>query len=303
MAHATRPKVSIIIPCFNQAHYLAETVGSVIQQTWQDWECLIVNDGSQDNTRQVALSLASQEPRIQYIEQENRGLGGARNRGLEAAKGEYIQFLDSDDLIAPRKLELQLEKMPFGPELAISYCDYYLGQADAPWEEATGVLKLPVTLNPEEPLKEIALRWETSLSVPVHCFLLDARIFKDHGIHFDETLPNHEDWDCWMQVFAIVPTPMLVYIDQELAIYRHHGCSLSRNFASMKRGFLRAIRRQQAMFRDDVALLEMLRYKEKLVRREYIEWTLMKWTLPVARLILPRRIRRTLIRFKQWMAQ
>ena len=90
------PTVSIIIPCYNQAHYLGQTIESALKQSYSCVEVIVVNDGSTDNTALVASRFLSQ---IGYVEQTNAGLSAARNSGLERATGDYVVFLDSDDLV------------------------------------------------------------------------------------------------------------------------------------------------------------------------------------------------------------
>ena len=97
--------VSIIIPCYNQADYLPETLESIIQQTYPDWEAIIVNDGSPDNTEEIALQYTQKDSRFKYYKKENGGLSSARNYGIHRANGKYIIPLDSDDLIAPTFIE------------------------------------------------------------------------------------------------------------------------------------------------------------------------------------------------------
>lgn len=103
------PLISVIVPCFNQGRYLPDALDSVLAQTYPHWECIVVNDGSTDDTRQVALEYASKDARFRYVEQENRGLSGARNRGRREVRGTHVQFLDSDDTISPEKFQLQLK--------------------------------------------------------------------------------------------------------------------------------------------------------------------------------------------------
>ena len=91
--------ISIIIPCYNQAHFLTECVESVLSQDFKDWEMLIVNDGSTDDTIKLALDFANRDKRINVIDKENGGLSSARNAGIKQAKGKYIHFLDSDDFV------------------------------------------------------------------------------------------------------------------------------------------------------------------------------------------------------------
>ena len=100
------PLISVIVPCYNQAQYLDECLQSVLDQTYQNWECIIVNDGSPDHTEEVANKWLEKDPRFRYIDKENGGLSSARNAGLKEAKGEWIQFLDCDDKINTISFEL-----------------------------------------------------------------------------------------------------------------------------------------------------------------------------------------------------
>ena len=101
------PKVSVIIPCYNQAHFLAEAVESIVSQSYGEWECIIINDGSPDNSSDVARSLIHRYPKhaIRLLEKENGGVADARNAGIAAARGEWVLPLDSDDLFLPSFLK------------------------------------------------------------------------------------------------------------------------------------------------------------------------------------------------------
>ena len=92
--------ISVIVPCYNQAHFLDETLNSILNQSYTNWECIIVNDGSPDNTENIAKKWMKKDQRFKYISKENGGLSSARNHGLKVAKGDFIQFLDSDDLLS-----------------------------------------------------------------------------------------------------------------------------------------------------------------------------------------------------------
>ncbi|NMG19329.1 glycosyltransferase family 2 protein [Brasilonema bromeliae] len=120
------PKVSIIVNCFNQGCYLERSVKSVLSQTFPDIECLIVDDGSTDNTRQVAEQLMNLDERVKYYYKENGGLPSSRNFGVEKAQGEWIQCLDADDWIHEDKTRFQLsylEKVNLNDD-TVFYCDY-----------------------------------------------------------------------------------------------------------------------------------------------------------------------------------
>ena len=115
-------KVSIIIPAYNQARFLAQAVDSALQQTHPNLEVVVVDDGSTDETPQVADSFASR-PNVRIIHQANAGLPGARNRGLVESTGDYVCFLDSDDYYAPDKVARQAALLDADPELGFVYCD------------------------------------------------------------------------------------------------------------------------------------------------------------------------------------
>lgn len=103
------PLVSIIIPCYNAERWLAETLESALAQTWTAKEILVINDGSTDSSLAVAQQYTTRGVRV--IDQPNRGASAARNHGLRLARGDFIQFLDADDLLAPNKIELQIHAL------------------------------------------------------------------------------------------------------------------------------------------------------------------------------------------------
>lgn len=101
--------VSIIIPCYNQAKFLPETLQSVLKQTFCNWECIIINDGSPDNTHQIAQEWVNIDNRFKYLNIKNSGVSNARNKGIQVSKGNYIQFLDADDILEQDKLLMQVK--------------------------------------------------------------------------------------------------------------------------------------------------------------------------------------------------
>ncbi|WP_329607065.1 glycosyltransferase family A protein [Planktothrix agardhii] len=101
------PLISVIIPAYNAEKTIQETIYSVLKQTWQDFELIVINDGSQDATLEVLSSI--QDPRLRILSYSNAGLASSRNRGITEATGEYISFMDADDLWTPDKLEAQFQ--------------------------------------------------------------------------------------------------------------------------------------------------------------------------------------------------
>ncbi len=113
--------VSIIVPCYNQAQYLSEAISSVINQTYTNWECIIVNDGSPDNTKEVSSEWLSKDKRIKYIEIDNKGVSFARNIGIELALGNFILPLDADDRISTDYVALALKEFKENKNLRVVY--------------------------------------------------------------------------------------------------------------------------------------------------------------------------------------
>lgn len=114
--------ISIIVPCYNQSEYLAEALQSVLDQSFLDWECIIVNDGSPDDTEKIAQEWLSKDNRFKYISKENGGLCDARNVGISKAGGKYILPLDADDKLGKDYLELAFRELENDTDLQVVYC-------------------------------------------------------------------------------------------------------------------------------------------------------------------------------------
>ncbi len=118
------PTISVIITTYNREQYLEMAVQSVLRQTFTDLECLIVDDGSTDNTGKVSQDLISKDPRVKYLYKENGGVSSARNFGMEHARGEWIQFLDGDDWLHQDKISFQLDYIKnYDSDSVVLYCD------------------------------------------------------------------------------------------------------------------------------------------------------------------------------------
>ena len=120
------PAVSVVIPTYNRASYIGEALESVLSQTFKDWELIVVDDGSTDNTQGVIKSFLNKDNRIRCIRQENRGAVAARNKALEVASGKYVAFLDDDDRWLPDKLEMQVKVMESDPEIGFCYMRFQI---------------------------------------------------------------------------------------------------------------------------------------------------------------------------------
>lgn len=256
--------VSVIVPVYNGARFIADTLDSVRRQTHQQWECIIINDGSTDDTAAVVKSSIAGDDRFSYFYQPNAGLSAARNAGLERAGGEYIQFLDADDVILPSKLACQLSYM-ISRKATVSHTDYRTGCADDIYTPAT--FYKPAQFYSGEWLTELITRWESMLIIPPHCWLFHAGFFREQKLRFDTALPNHEDFDCWVNIFRLSPTA--AYLDSKLAIYRVSEGSMSQNMIRMGEGFLQVLDNQRKKPGQPASLRKVLNRKRRETLRRY----------------------------------
>ncbi len=271
--------VSVIIPSFNHGNYLSETLNSVIAQTYKNWECIIVNDGSSDNTKAIAQDYVSKDERITYLWKKNGGLSSARNAGLEKAKGDWIQFLDADDIIEPEKFQKQLSVINKNGifKNVVSYTDYRYGTDDDIRQEIFNHIK-PV-FKTATFLGELITRWETSLIIPPHCFLFSADFFLQ-GIRFEKSLRNHEDFDCWLAIFS--QNPEVVFVDEILCRYRRSNNSMSSNMKLMGEGFLQVINKHIKIKSYSPGIRSLLKQKRLDVLQRYKRFNLMSFREKIA---------------------
>jgi len=126
--------VSVIVPCYNQAQFLPEALNSVLSQTYENWECIVVNDGSPDNTEEIALEWCKKDSRFKYLNKENGGIATARNEGINSSRGIYILPLDADDKIGPKYVEKATHILNTKNEVGIVYCEAeYFGDKSGKW--------------------------------------------------------------------------------------------------------------------------------------------------------------------------
>jgi len=257
------PLVSIIIPTYNDSTVVCEAIDCSLNQKYDNLEIIVVDDGSTDGTEQLLKEKYGD--RINYIHQENKGLASARNTGIRHASGKYLQFLDADDLIDHEKISIQIKELQNISCRALAYCDYIYCDIDDITNTFTG--RMSPVLQKEKPFDDIMMKWETELRIPVHCFMFDDALFKESGIAFDDGLPNHEDWECWMNLFAL--NPRVVFIDQTLAYYRIRTGSLCRNRAKMREGYISAINKQIQKHKRDKEVVKKLNIRKKQIKYVY----------------------------------
>lgn len=212
------PKVSVIIPTYNRADLLPRTIRSVLDQTFGDFELLIIDDGSTDSTKSVVQEYANQDKRIKYIYQNNSGAPARpKNTGIKAAEGEYIAFLDHDDEWLPGKLEKQLAvfNSSYNKNLGLVGCDgFVVNSSGAVVKE----LKMPSKDNYVEGLLNSNFIFSSS------SVLVRKDVFDKVGLH-DESFKMGDDWDMWLRISQAYD---LDFIHQPLFKYHQHGNNISK---------------------------------------------------------------------------
>lgn len=187
----TVPLVSIIIPAFNMCYYIGDAVDSALVQTGTQTEVIVIDDGSTDGTGDFLRKKYGD--RIRYVYQENQGRGAARNHGLRIARGEYVQFLDADDLLYPHKLAQHVAFLETHPEYAAVYGHSLIAWEDDlehPWDlpqqihYASGNILKPEIHHP--------------FLLPI--MILIRREWVERVYGFDEALRSNEDWDLWLRI-------------------------------------------------------------------------------------------------------
>ena len=181
--------VSIILPTFNRAQLIQRAISSVLNQTYQHWELVVVDDGSTDETSSVVKSF--NDPRIHYFKKANSGAGASRNFGIQHAMGSWITFLDSDDEYDPAKVEMQLRAaLENNAELVV--CGSVYLKDGAEFRRKVPELKTDLTRALRERQKG------TGVSTPI--FFVKRELLSDKEILFDSTLPAYQDWDFLYQL-------------------------------------------------------------------------------------------------------
>jgi len=235
--------ISVIIPTYNHACFLAEAIDSVLAQTLAPLEVIVVDDGSTDATPEV---LAAYGDRIRVIRQKNQGVAMARNAGIAAARGEYLAFLDSDDVWYPRKLELQMPRFDAEPQLGLVHC------GAETIDSAGRTLKTSVA-GLEGRVAEAMLRLDREVIHPQGSgIVVPKRVAEEVG-GYDGRLPPSEDWDFCYRVAARYPVG---YVADVLVRYRLHGGGIHLNIARMERAMLIALEKAFA----DPAVRPLRRY-------------------------------------------
>jgi SAM-dependent methyltransferase len=224
-----RALISVVIPCYQQAHYLGNAIESALAQTYPAVEIIVVDDGSPDNTPQVAQSY----PQVRYVYQYNQGLSAARNTGLHHSRGQYLVFLDADDQLLPEALATGFCYLVAHPEMAFASGHFRYVQADG-------------TFLSSYPQPQVTDDHYCALLrgnyIGMHATVIYRRDVLESSGGFDVTLPACEDYDLYLRLarhFAVGQHPAMV------AEYRIHGTNMSHNPLLMLQAALRVLHRQR----------------------------------------------------------
>jgi glycosyltransferase involved in cell wall biosynthesis len=198
--------LSVVIPAYNSAETIAQTIASLQAQTLPDWEAIVVNDGSTDKTAAIVNQFAQQDARIQVIHQPQRGVSTARNEGIRLAKFDWLLFLDADDWIAPDYMEKMLGKLASHPDLDVVHCSSVRVASDG---TCYGEKVAPLAT---DLFAELARYCPFSINA---CIVRKALVQSLGG--FDPFFYNNQDWDLWQRIartgarFGAVPEVLAFY--------------------------------------------------------------------------------------------
>jgi glycosyltransferase involved in cell wall biosynthesis len=227
--------VSVVIPCYNQAHFLGEAIESVLAQTYPHLEIVVVDDGSADNTEAVA----ARYPGVGYVRQDNQGLSAARNTGLRHSTGSYLVFLDADDRLVPQAVQVGLEHLQAHPECAFVSGTMNMVASDG------ALLQGPAPFLPGiDPYAELLRDNRVSGIMAV---MFRREVFADVGV-FDPSLKASEDYDMYLRIARQYP---ICGHESVVAEYRWHGANVSGNATLMLRWTITVLRRQWPYVRGD----------------------------------------------------
>ena len=208
------PRVSVVMAAYNYGQYIAQAIQSVIDQTYTDWELVVVDDGSKDNTRDIVQPFL-EDRRIRYFWQENRGQPQTKNRGIGLSRGSLIAFLDADDAWMPTKLDRQVELFDRDPQLGVAYTGRCLIDPDGN----------RLAVEDRDMVRGLVLRIAIRRTIPPFSSSIVRRSVLDDVGLFDETIQLAIDYELWMRVARKYSFD---YVDEPLLLYRTGHANLSR---------------------------------------------------------------------------
>jgi len=273
--------VSVVIPTYNSAAFLRGAIQSVLSQTYSDFEVVVVDDGSTDNTESVVHSFGDQ---VCYVKQQNKGAGAARNQGIKRSRGEYVAFLDADDLWLPGKLGEQISLMDRDPELGLVYSDWAVVAEKGKAE--------PSYLRNQPAASGYVFDELVQGGFILTSGTLVRRSCLDDVGYFDETLSIAQDYDLWLRICYRWKVAL---VNKPLVIKRNRDGNLSSNltktaverivlfekalkkFSDMTPRSRRLVRRQLALNYWDVGYHHFERLSLKEARKNFVSSLTYDW--------------------------
>ena len=229
------PLVSIIVPCYNYGHLLSETLNNILEQSYSHWECIIVDDGSTDNTSSVAKEYVNSNKQFSYVFQKNAGLSAARNTGLQNSKGSFIQLLDADDFIESNKLLSQINVFIEHPNSDIVYSEvrYFSSEQKTLRRFSMSEIDKPWMPKVDSSNQQLLMRTLIDLNIcVVNAPLIRKSVFDKIGL-FNTKLIAVEDWEFWCRcAFQNVNFRFDNSLGSQ-ALVRFHEGSMSKNMKRM----------------------------------------------------------------------
>ncbi|HRH45599.1 MAG TPA: glycosyltransferase [Pyrinomonadaceae bacterium] len=247
--------VSIVIPCYNQAHFLGEAIESILNQTYQNFEIIVVNDGSTDNTSQVAKSF----PKVEIIEQDNAGLAQSRNNGLERSNGEFIVFLDSDDKLFPNALEIGVKYLNNRPE-----CAFVSGLCERISQEGNPLTTIQPIID-ESDYYEALLR-TNYIWAPSNPMYRRSIFEKISG--YNTELSPAADYEIYLRIARQFPIYHHAHLITE---YRQHQTSMSKKYELMLENVLAVLEMQREFVKGNKPYQEALKFSISSYKHYYLE--------------------------------
>ena len=229
-----QPLVSIIVSCYNQAHCITNTLESIVSQTYTNWECIIVDDGSKDTSAALIKEFIKDDTRFKYIFQDNQGVSVARNTGFKLASGNFVNFLDGDDTFLPNKLKEQVQVFEDNPEIAVCICDHQF------YLEKEGVYKYyefeKLTI---KPLEQILFKWHFGVAFPPHAVLYKRELWTFNELPFQEDYKYRcEDWV--FNVLVALKDINYYMLDKVLCNYHMAATNFTNNTKSLTTAAIKA---------------------------------------------------------------
>ncbi|HVM38991.1 MAG TPA: glycosyltransferase [Sphingomicrobium sp.] len=269
-AQSDLPLVSVVVPTYNRAEYIVETIESVLQQTYPNIEIIVIDDGSTDDTAEVIRPFA---PRIRYVWQDNAERGASRNHGLRLASGKYIAFLDSDDVWVASKVEAAVAFLEANPHVGLVYTDAV--QIDSNGKE----LRL---LRASGPSGRVTGKLLENNFVSIGTHMARTEVVREiGGFREERQLSGSEDWEMWVRLSLVTD---FAYMPSVTAKLRTHSGNTMTNAGAMRRSMERAAelfrqsevlakvgRRSLRRMDANIALVNAINYCSNGDRRESIK--------------------------------